>query len=212
MSTKADTSEVREQLAEIREEGPRRALGVRKVIRALARKYRRADSIEGLIRAASELWKGGGEEERDVALGALVLLSKHLEQEHWPLFKDWIERAKLPRQVDLISRDLLGALLRRDRSWLRVLKHWALSKQVRQRRAAVLAVVPRARRMGDVEAALEIAEGSIQDAAPEVQEALAELLQEASASHAGAVQDFLGRWGRRLPPPVRRLLHQGASL
>ncbi len=206
MPTKTETDEVREQLAGIREEGPRRAVKVRKVTRALARKYRKAGSIEGLVQAASELWKGGGEEERDVALGALALLSKHLEQEHWPLFKDWIGEADLPRQADLISREFLGALLRRDRSWLRVLKHWALSKDVRQRRAAVLAVVPRARRMGDVEAALEIAEGSIQDPAPEVHEALVELLQEASIAESGAIQDFLVRWGRRLPPPLRRLL------
>ena len=65
--------------------------------------------------------------------------------------------------------------------------------------------------MGDVEAALEVAEGSIQDTAPEVHDALAELLREASASHADAIQDFLKRWDGRLPPLVRPLLHQDAS-
>ncbi|HLY73013.1 MAG TPA: DNA alkylation repair protein, partial [Planctomycetota bacterium] len=98
---------------------------------------------------------------------------------------------------DGIAVELMGSLVKRDRTWCRVLKHWTLSKGVWDRRAAAMGVLLRTRQMGDVEAAFYICESLMQDRAPEVREGVAIVLSEARLSDAAATGEFLDRWKSR---------------
>ena len=74
------------------------------------------------------------------------------------------------------------------------------------RRASAMGVVLRTRQMGDVEAAFDVCESLMQDRAPEVREAVVELLSEARRSDPVATLDFLHRWKGKGDSEILRAL------
>jgi len=172
---------------------------VRSLAREIARRHRHDRDLRPLLRLAGKLWESAWHEERWAAIHMVASLGRRLGAEHWPVLKEWIGGVRSADHGDGISIELLGRLVKRDRSWCRVLKHWTLSKSKWERRAAVTSVILRARHMGDVEAALQICEPLMLDRAPEVQEAVAAVLREALAADATPTRDFLDRWRRKAP-------------
>lgn len=132
----------------------------------------------------------------------LAFLSRRLEAEHWKEFKRWIGEVRTAEHCDAIATGLLGPLVKRDRSWCRVLKHWARSRHAWERRAAVGAVLLRVRHMGDVEAGLEVCEALMRDSSPIVQEGVSALLREAGAVDPAAAREFLDRWRGKAHPNI----------
>ncbi len=167
---------------------------VRAVAREIARRHRADRDFGALLGVADRLWRSPWHEERWVAIHMVSALGRRLSSDHWPMLKEWIRGVRSADHGDGIAVELLGRLVKRDRSWCRVLKHWTLSKNVFERRAAVMAVVLRARHMGDAEAALQLCEPLMRDRAPAVQEAVGAVLREALASDPALTRDFLDRW------------------
>jgi 3-methyladenine DNA glycosylase AlkD len=112
-----------------------------------------------------------------------------------------MDRARTRGLCDGVA-DLLGHLVMKDRVWCRVLRNWALSKDPWMRRASAAAVWRRARQMGDAEAAFEAAEPLMRDAAPEVQEAVAALLDFAREADPDGWRRFVGRWEGKASAPI----------
>lgn len=167
---------------------------VRALAREIARRHRRERDFGPLLLLAGRLWRSAWHEERWVAIHMVAALGRRLSSDHWPLLKRWVQGVRSADHGDGIAVELLGRLVKRDRSWCRVLKHWTLSKSAFERRAALMAVVLRARHMGDAEAALQLCEPLMRDRSPLVQEALAALLREAQASDEPMTREFLERW------------------
>ncbi|MEK7862465.1 MAG: DNA alkylation repair protein [Chloroflexota bacterium] len=179
---------------------------VRTLARKAARLHRKDRTLAPLIELAHALWKGKSESGKTAALEMVSSVGRRLEEDHWPELKGWVGDVRLAKHADLLGRDVLGWLVQRDRAWLRVLKHWALSKNKWERRVAVMAVVPRARRMGDAEAAHDLCESLMGDADPDVQEAVGLLLCESFEADPGMTRDFLSRWDSRTHATLRPLL------
>ncbi len=129
-------------------------------------------------------------------------LVRRLDHDHWIEFKGWLKGVRSADHCDGIAVDLLGSLVKRDRSWVRVLKHWTLSTNVWDRRAAVMAVLLRTRQMGDVEAAYYICEPLMRDDSEVVREAVIEVLLEALYSDPSQTRDFLDRWRGKASPAL----------
>ncbi len=170
---------------------------VRALARQVARRHKDDRDLSRVLAAARLLWRSPWHEERTVAVQMATALVRKLRSADWNEFKGWLRTVKSADHCDGVAVDLLGALVKRDRSWLRVLKHWALSKSVWERRAAAGAVLLRTRQMGDAEAGLEVCASLMEDRAPEVQEAVASLLREALAVNRPMTEDFLTRWRPR---------------
>ena len=92
--------------------------------------------------------------------------------------------------------------MRRDRTWCRVLRHLAESKDPWDRRVSAAAALPRVRLMGDVEAGLSICELLMRERAPLVQEAVAALLRESLDADEEETRAFLDRWRREGRPDI----------
>ena len=179
---------------------------IRALAREVARRHRRDGDLGPLFRVADLLWKSAWHEERWVAIQVVGALGRRLGSDHWAMLKKWVAGLRCADHTDGLAVELLGRLVKRDRSWCRVLKHWTLSKNIWERRAAVLAVVLRARHRGDAEAALQLCEPLMRDPAPEVQEAVAAVLREARGADPAMTGEFLDRWRRKAPPALLALL------
>jgi 3-methyladenine DNA glycosylase AlkD len=179
---------------------------VRALGREIARRHRKDADLAPLFRLTGLLWKSPWHEERWTAIQAVVPLGRRLGNDHWPTLKEWVRGVRCADLGDALSVELLGRLVKRDRSWCRVLKHWTLSKNVWERRAAVLAVMLRTRHMGDAEAALQLCEPLMRDRDPRVQEAVAAVLREARSAHPALAGEFLERWRGKASPSLLAFL------
>jgi 3-methyladenine DNA glycosylase AlkD len=179
---------------------------VRMLAREIARRHRKDRSLAPLLSTARALWRSRWHEERSTAIHMVAALVRRLDHDDWIEFKGWLQGVRSADHCDGIAIDLLGSLVKRDRSWCRVLKHWTLSKRVWERRAAVMAVMLRTRQMGDVEAAFYICESLMRDRAPQVREAVVAVLSEAWHSDPSMTGEFLDRWkGKGAPDLLRDL-------
>ena len=170
---------------------------VRSLAREIARRHRKDKTLAPLLAVARPLWRSRWHEERSTAVHMIAALGRRLGQDDWNEFKGWLKTVKSADHCDGIAVELLGGLVKRDRTWCRVLKHWTLSKNPWERRGAIMGVLLRTRQMGDVEAAFYIAESLMEDRAPEVREGVVIVLSEARLADPGATQDFLDRWQAR---------------
>lgn len=167
---------------------------IRKIAREAGRKQR---DFKGRFGLARLLWKGRVHEEKSVAVTLLAREARRLGPDDWAELKAWVGQVRSFDHCDGIAVELLGSLVKRDRSWCRVLKHWTLSKNPWDRRAAAGAVLLRARHMRDVEAALGICEGLMTDRAPEVRQAVEVLLGECLDADRDPTVEFLARWRKK---------------
>lgn len=172
---------------------------VRGLGREIARRHRGDRDLGPLLLLAGRLWRSDWHEERWVAIHMVAALGRRLTAGDWPVLKGWVRGVRSADHGDGIAVELLGRLVKRDRSWCRVLKHWTLSTSVWERRAAVVATVLRARHMGDAEAALQLCEPLMRDRAREVREGVALVLREARASDPDLTGAFLARWRGKSP-------------
>lgn len=179
---------------------------VRALAREIARRHRKDRTLDGLLSTARALWKSRWHEERSTAIHMVAALVRRLDHDHWAEFKAWLQGVRSSDHCDGIAVDLLGSLVKRDRTWCRVLKHWTLSTRVWERRAAAMGVLLRTRQMGDVEAAFYICESLMEDRAPEVQTGVVAVLSEAWASDASQTADFLNRWKTKGAPALLKAL------
>jgi 3-methyladenine DNA glycosylase AlkD len=175
---------------------------VRAVARRVVRRHRRDRGLGPVLAVAEALWKSPYHEERSAAIHALASLARRLENRHWDLFRRWILETTCLHHCDGVAVELLGTLVKRDRAWLHVLRHWSRSSSPWVRRASVTALLPRTRQMGDAEAALEACEGLMRDPSPRVQAAVAALLREALEADAALARDFLDRWRGKARRPI----------
>ncbi|MBI3856380.1 MAG: DNA alkylation repair protein [Planctomycetes bacterium] len=176
---------------------------VRALAREIARRHRKDRTLEPLLATARALWKSRWHEERSTAIHMAAALVRRLDHDDWIEFKGWLRGVLSADHCDGIAVDLLGSLVKRDRSWCRVLKHWTLSERVWDRRAAVMAVLLRTRQMGDVEAAFYICESLMQDRAEPVREGVVAVLSEAWLSDVpGALEGQRRPLSPQSPPPV----------
>jgi len=175
---------------------------VRALAREIARRHRKDRTLEPLMATARALWKSSWHEERSTAVHMVAALVRRLDHDDWNELKAWVQGVRSVDHCDGIAVDLLGSLVKRDRTWCRVLKHWTLSKRVWDRRAAVMAVLLRTRQMGDVEAAFYICESLMEDDAPRVREGVVAVLSEAWASDPALTKEFLDRWKTKGAPAL----------
>jgi 3-methyladenine DNA glycosylase AlkD len=181
---------------------------VRALAREIARRHRGDRTLEGVLSTARELWKSRWHEERSTAIHMCAALVRRLSHDDWAEFKGWLKSVQSPDHCDGIAVDLLGSLVKRDRTWCRVLKHWALSVSIWERRAAAMGVLLRTRQMGDVEAAFYICESLMRDRAPQVREAVVAVLTEAWTADPALTRNFLDRWkGKGAPELLKDLAH-----
>ena len=121
---------------------------------------------------ARRCWRAGRREE---AVDLASRCGPALDDRAWRSFLPWLDRAPTRALADRVAREVFGAMVRRDRAWLRVLAHWAQMPSVRRRRASVLAVLDRVRLMHDREAGEDALAAAAGDRAAGVRSAVAEL-------------------------------------
>ncbi len=172
--------------------------------RGVARRLRPFGSPERILDLARALWKSPWHEEKSMAVHLAAVLAPRLTDRHWKEFRRWVEGARGGSHADAVAVHVLGRMVERDRAWCRVLRHWTRSPLPRIRRAAVGAVLFRARHIGDAEAALSVCESLMKDRAAEVREAVAAVLLEALGADPGMTREFLGRWRGRAPRGLLR--------
>src|SRR5262249_39193152 len=142
------------------------------------------------------------------AIHMVAALVRRLSHDDWAEFKSWLKNVRSPDHCDGIAVDLLGSLVKRDRTWCRVLKHWTLSASVWERRAAAMGVLLRTRQMGGVEAGFYICESWMEAGAPQVREAVVAVLTEAWHADAALTREFLERWKKKgAPELLKELAH-----
>ncbi|HYE98374.1 MAG TPA: DNA alkylation repair protein [Planctomycetota bacterium] len=124
------------------------------------------------LAAARRCWRAG---RRDEAVTLAARCGPALDDRAWRSFLPWLDRAPTPALADRVARELFGAMVRRDHTWLRVLAHWAGMPSARRRRASVLAVLDRVRLMHDREAGEALLAAIGRDRAAGVRGATAEL-------------------------------------
>lgn len=175
---------------------------VRSLAREIARRHRKDRTLAPLLSVARSLWKSRWHEERSTAIHMIATLVRRLDHDHWNELKGWLKGVRSADHCDVIAVELLGSLVKRDRTWCRVLKHWTLSTRVWDRRAAAMGVLLRTRQMGDVEAAFYVCESLMQDRVPEVREGVVIILSEARLSDPAATDAFLDRWKGKGHPGI----------
>jgi hypothetical protein len=133
---------------------------------------RTAGEARRALLQASRAWLHG---DRAESVDLAAACGPWLGDRQWKIWRLRLDRCRDPELADLIAREVFGVLVQHDRSWLRVLRHWALSPSPRRRRAAVLALLGRVRRMQDAEAGSSIRQALRGERHPAVRSALAEL-------------------------------------
>jgi 3-methyladenine DNA glycosylase AlkD len=203
MGMMEELASVRRRLREARAGGLK---ALQRLAKQLARRYHRHDEELGPILTLAELlWWGGVHEERMLAVHMLSTLERLLAPEHWNIFKEWMDSVHSRETCDGVAGHLLGSIVTRDRTFVRVLRYWALSDNVWIRRAAAMGILLRTRQMSDIDAALSVCEPLMRDPTPEVQEAVGRVLYEARQLDPEMTDDFLDRWMGKAPDQILAL-------
>ncbi len=168
----------------------------------ISRSTQQEDSPEGVLALARELWTGEKEEERFLAIHLVASIDRHLDSSHWNLFREWLSEADSELLRDGVSSRIFGSLVMEDRSWVRVLCHWAQSEDPLERRASVMAVFPRTRQMSDHEAAFSVLESLLGESDETVQGTVIRLVEECIEINRYETVEFLGQWRSRTDPVV----------
>ena len=133
---------------------------------------RNAQEARAVLEAAAKAWSDG---DLKGAAAAAAACGPHLDERQWDAWLKRLDACRDAEAADLVARGVFGAMVQHDFTWLRVLRHWALSKKPARRRAAVLAVLGRVRRMQDREAGESILEAFRGEEHESVLQALGEL-------------------------------------
>ncbi len=177
----------------------------------ISKSYVKVDSGEEALALARKLWSGGKEEERFLAIHLVASIERFLDSSHWNLFRGWLQEAETEMLQDGVASRIFGAFVMEDRSWIRVLCHWAQSKDAMERRAAVMAVFPRTRRMSDHEAATSVLEVMMGETDEGVRGAVVRLIRECLEINRGEMLEFLGKWRDRTDPKLLQTVLDGVS-
>ena len=168
----------------------------------ISRSTQQEDSPEAVLALAQKLWVGAKEEERFLAIHLVASIDRHLDSSHWNQFREWLTEADSELLRDGVSSRIFGSLVMEDRSWVRVLCHWAQAEDPLERRAAVMAVFPRTRQMSDHEAAVSVLESLLGESHEAVQGSVIRLIEECIDINREAVVEFLGQWRSRIDPVI----------
>ncbi len=179
--------------------------------RKISKSCREEESTGEVLVLATKLWGGGGEEERFLAIHLVASVDRELDASHWKFYRGWLKEAGSETLRDGVASRIFGALVMEDRSWLRVLCHWAQSDEARDRRAAVMAVFPRTRQMSDHEAATSVLEGLMGEKDDGVRGAVSRLLLECLGIDREATLEFLVQWRGRISPALLESILAGVS-
>jgi hypothetical protein len=139
---------------------------------------RSAAEARTALAKAAKAWSAG---DRAGAVDLAASCGPWLDERQWEAWRKRMDACRDDATSDRIAREVFGAMVQHDFTWLRVLRHWALSPKSGRRRAAVLAVLGRVRRMQDGEAGASILEAFRGEKDARVREALEELARACAA-------------------------------
>ncbi len=178
----------------------------------ISKSCRQEESSDQVLVIAKRLWDEGSDEERFLAIHLVASIDRFLDASHWNFFRDWLKDAGTETLRDGVARRIFGALVMEDRSWLRVLCHWAQSKDPQERRAAVMAVFPRTRQMSDHEAAVSVLESLMGEEDPAVRISVLRLIQECLEINREGTLEFLGKLRDRTSATILDSVLEGISV
>jgi len=177
----------------------------------ISRTTQEKGSTEEVLSLAQNLWTAGDDEERFLAIHLVASVERFLDSSHWNLFRDWLKQAGTETLRDGVASRIFGALAMEDRSWVRVLCHWARSEDPLERRAAAMAIFPRTRQMSDHEAALSVLEAMMGEGEEGVRGAVLRLVQECLEINRPDTLEFLGQWRDRTDADLLKSVLEGLS-
>ena len=162
-------------------------------------------TVESVYPLLQNLWKSGGVEARHLALHILEGFRDRLSVSTWKLADGWIDSLDDPSLTDGLANCVLGPVLERDRSFLKLLERWVRSRNLWRRRAAIEAVRSLARiRRAYVPEIILLGRIVAGDPAPVVQMSLGRALGESARLAPTPVRQFLLLHRKVLSTVVRR--------
>jgi len=176
--------------------------------RKLAAQVRRqvlADHDEETLWAVAEkLFAGPTLEETNVAVALLEPSVKKYGPKEFRRLERWLPRIGDWSGCDALCCSLLGPMVAAHARLLPRVKRWARSKNYWHRRAAVVTLVPSARKGHYIGAILQLSGQLLKDKEYMVQKGVGWLLKEATKTHRAKVVRFLLRVRKNAPRLVLR--------
>jgi 3-methyladenine DNA glycosylase AlkD len=160
--------------------------------------------LEAAMSLTEELMSRRNLSYSSVALRVLERFSRQLEPSHFPVFDDWVEYLTNWATTDHLCTKIIVEAVKKDPGLVERLLEWTGSDNRWRRRAAVVSLVPLARRgemLGDV---FRVADRLMTDGDDMVQKGVGWMLKEASKRHPEEVRTYLLRWREESPALILR--------
>jgi 3-methyladenine DNA glycosylase AlkD len=152
-----------------------------------------------LFAVAEKLFNGSRLEEATLGVALLERSVKSFGEVEFRRLERWLGWVRDWSACDALSCSLLGPLVIADARRVRRLSGWARSRNTWHRRAAVVSLVPAARKGLYAKEILRLCEGLLRDKEYMVQKGVGWSLKETSRSHRAQVVRFLLRAKKRAP-------------
>ena len=153
---------------------------------------------------ADPLWRTGNLEEGLVAAQLVGAMGRHIGGGNFERFEEWAGMLTNWATADALALQMVSRSLAAKPSLVNRLKGWAGAGSPGLRRAAVMTFVPLVRDGRFLTDAFTVLEGVMLDQDPQVEEAVAFMLVEASRLQPDRVYEFLEGWQSKLGMGILR--------
>jgi 3-methyladenine DNA glycosylase AlkD len=124
----------------------------------------------------------------------LTRMKRHLTPGHFDTFDGWVDTLSNWANTDGMCTGLISETVRKDPKLVERLLDWTNSENRWRRRAAVVSLVPIARKGEMLNDVFRLADRLMEDPDDMVQKGVGWLLKEASKRHPEEVREYLLRW------------------
>ncbi len=185
-----------------------RTADLRKMAPQLRREITAAGGPGLLLAVAEKLFASPAVEE--AALGVILIERevRNFGEVEFRRLARWIAHIRNWAACDGLCIGLLGPMVKQDPRRLAALRTWAGSKSQWSRRAAVVALVPAARRGFHAREVFELCDGLLADERDLVRKGVGWLLKELSRERPGEVRAYLDRVRERISPLTARIARE----
>ena len=157
-----------------------------------------------LLQVADQLFRGKVLEEKVFAVLMLQGVTGNFDKSEFSLFESWLDRVSTWADHDALVQYLLGPMIARDESLLKLPPRWAKSKNRWHRRAAAVSLIHSTRQHKNFDRIQLVTEMLLADDDDMVQKGLGWLLREAAKFNREQTVPYLMRIRERAPRLVLR--------
>jgi len=146
-------------------------------LKVLAKRLHDEYDLKEFYKIFNKLWNSGKNEERSLAIHTLPLYKDNFDIETWKFLKPKLKDIKSWDKVDIVSLDIIGEMLTKNKPMEKEIIMMAKSKNIWSKRMAIISTIPLIKN-GETELALNISKQCLYAKEEPIQMAVGRVLKE----------------------------------